>query len=591
MGNQSKGMDCCLAGNKDNCGDGRLRPPIKSLFLNGSGMVWVAAIALAVVLSAGPAFGQFLVTPMKLNIQAPPGRLYETILKLSSTDPNAIHTIDLHLVDLSQWEDGSWRIIEPNSADPNDINFDRSKLSSCINWISLEPETIELIPLGIYELQLKLRVPRGIRGFYAAGIMAVLRPRPEKVQGIAVVIQFLLPVLVEVQGRPIRHDVGYKDVGLEAVASTGNYPATTMVSVNVANKGGTYSNVKVFTRVRGFLGGHWRMITETEFPGANIMPGVELNLRGSLGRALPAGKYRINGVLYVDGRRANMFDKEMDFAGHPGIKDVAGDAPLVLEPSEVYISTLPGATRMAALRVFNGGDEAVNIRVSLAFPDTLYNVSFGNVRGEDLDCSGWVQVVPDRFTLPIGGQQTVRVSAMMPSTAALHPCYYSVLRLQSTYADDGQNAGLTTTYACISNSNITASPLAYIQKLSIAAAANPSQYLVAVRGGNFGSIHLTPRCRVAVVEPDTGRSRIRTTLSSNRYGLLLPFEARDFSEILDFSSVPAGIYRLVAGLEYAPDTIATKQMAIRVTGERAEQRFVEIMQTEEELAQKVEVKW
>jgi hypothetical protein len=421
--------------------------------------------------------------------------------------------------------------------------------------------------------------------------MAVLRPRPEKIQGIAVVVQFLLPVLVEVQGRPIRHDVRYKDVGLDAVASSRNLPATTMVSVNIANNGGTYSNVKVFTRVRGFLGGHWRLITETEFPGANIMPGVELNLRGSLGRALPAGKYRINGVLYVDGRRANMFDKEMDFAGHPGIKDVAGDAPLILEPSEVFISALPGATRTAALRVFNGSDETVNVRASLALPDSLYSVTFGNVRGEDLDCTSWVQIVPDGFTLPSGGQQTVRVSATMPSTEAVHPCYYSVLRLQSTYADDGQYAGLTTTYTCISNSNITASPLAYIQKLTLAAAANPSEYLVAVRGGNFGSIHVTPKCRVAVVEPDTGRSRIRTMLSSNRYGLLLPFEARDFSEILDFSSVPAGVYRIVAGLEYAPDQIATKQMAIRVTGERAEQRFIEIMQLEEELAQKVEVRW
>jgi len=582
-------MDCCLAGDKDNCGDGRLRPPIKSLFLNGSGMVWVAAIVLAVVLSAGPAFGQFLITPMKLNIQAPPGRLYDTILKFSSTDPNAIHTIDLYLVDLTQWEDSSWRIIEPNSADPNDANFDRSKLSSCIDWISIDRKTIELSPLGIYELGLKLRVPRGIRGFYAAGIMASLRPRPEKIQGIAVVVRFLVPVLVEVQGRPMRHDVGYKDVGLEALASTGKYPATTLVSVNVANNGGTYSNLKVFTRLRGFLGGHWRQITETEFPGANIMPGVELNLRSSVERALPAGKYRINGVLYVDGRRSRMFDKEIDFAGHPGVKDVAGDAPLILEPSEVFISALPGATRTAALRVFNGSDETVNVQASLALPDSLYNVTFGDVRGEDLNCAEWVQVVPDRFTLTSGGQQTVRVSAAMPSFAAVHPCYYSVLRLQSTYAD-GQNAGLATTYTCISNSNITASPVAHIQKLTLAA-ARPSEYLIAVRGGNFGSIHFTPKCRVAVVEPDTGRSRIRTMLSSNRLGLMLPFEARDFSEILDFSSVPAGLYRVVAALEFAPDQMATRQMAIRVTGEGPGQRFVEIMQLEEELAQKIEVRW
>jgi len=135
--------------------------------------------------------------------------------------------------------------------------------------------------------------------------------------------------------------------------------------------------------------------------------------------------------------------------------------------------------------------------------------------------------------------------------------------------------------------------VAAIQKMNLAAAAEPSKYFVAVRGGNFGSVHFTPKCRIAVTDPDpdTGRSWIMRLLSSNRSGLLLPFEARDFSEILDFSGVPAGSYRVTAALEYAPDVRATKQMAIRVSGEGGGQRFVEIMQLEEELAQKIEVQW
>jgi hypothetical protein len=132
--------------------------------------------------------------------------------------------------------------------------------------------------------------------------------------------------------------------------------------------------------------------------------------------------------------------------------------------------------------------------------------------------------------------------------------------------------------------------LAAIQKLTLAA-AGPSEYIVAARGGNFGNVHFTPTCRVAVVEPDTGRFRIKKVLSSNRSGLLLPYEARDFSEVLDFSRVPAGTYRVVVALEYAPDTVATKQMAIRVAGETGEQRLVQITAVEEELQQKVEVQW
>lgn len=585
-------VDCCLAGEEKDCGNGRPRPPAKTLFFNGSGLVWVTAIALAVVLSAGPAFGQFIINPMKMNIAARPGRIIKTPLKFSSIDPNQVHTIDLSLVELTQWENGSWRMVEPNATDPNDpdFGFDMSKLSSCLKWISLSRETVELGPLAIDELELSLRVPGGIRGFYAAGIIASLRPRPGMIEGIGVVVQFLVPVLVELQGRPMRHKVEYLDVGLESIASSGDYPATTLVSVNVANNGGTFSNLKVFTRLRGFSGGHWRQITETEFPGANIMPGVELKLKGNMERPLPPGKYRINGVLYVDGRRAKMFGKEVDFSGHPSVKNIAGDAPLILNPSEVFISTLPGAMRMGVLKVFNGSDETVNVQASLALPRSLINTVFGNVRGDDLDCSQWVKIKPDKFTLRSGAQQSIRISATMPNPVAAHPCYYAVLRLQSTYAD-GQNAGVTTAYTCVTNSNVEADPVAHIQKMTLAATAEPSKYLVVVRGGNFGSVHFTPKCRIAVTEPDTNRSRIKKLLSSNRAGLMLPFEARDFSEILDFSRIPAGSYRVTAALEYAPDVRAEKQMAIRVSGEGGGQRFVEIMQLEEELAQKIEVQW
>ncbi len=586
-------VDCCLAGEEKDCGNGRPRPPAKTLFFNGSGLVWVTAIALAVVLSAGPAFGQFVINPMRMNIPARPGRIIKTPLKLSSVDPNAIHSISFSLVELTQWENGAWRIVEPNATDPNspDFGFDMSKLSSCLKWISLSHKTVELNPLGIKEVEVSLRVPRGIRGFYAVGILASLRPRPGLIEGgVGVVVQFLVPVLVEIQGRPIRHKIEYVGVGLESIASSGDSPATTLVSVNVANNGGTFSNLKVISRLRGFSGGHWRQITQTEFPGANNMPGVELKLEGNAERPLPAGKYRIDGVIYVDGRRAKVFGEEIDFTGHPSVKNVAGDAPLMLNPSEVYIKTLPGGTRNGVLKVFNSSDETVNIQASLELPRSLMNTVFGNVRGDDLDCSEWVSIKPDKFTLRSGAQQSIRIIATMPNTVAAHPCYYAVLRLQSTYPD-GQNAGSKTVYTCVSNSNVEAGYLAAIQKMTLAAAAEPSKYLVVVRGGNFGSVHFTPRCRIAVTEPDTGRNRINKMLSSNRSGLMLPFEARDFSEILDFSRVPAGLYRVTAALEYAPDVRDTEQIVIRVSGEGGGQRFVEIMQLEEELAQKIEVQW
>ena len=79
-------------------------------------------------------------------------------------------------------------------------------------------------------------------------------------------------------------------------------------------------------------------------------------------------------------------------------------------------------------------------------------------------------------------------------------------------------------------------------------------------------------------------------LSSSKEDLMLPFEARDFSEIFDFSRIPAGTYRLIAALEYAPGEMATRQIAIRVSA-RDKERFVEIIQLEEEIEEKIEVQW
>lgn len=62
---------------------------------------------------------------------------------------------------------------------------------------------------------------------------------------------------------------------------------------------------------------------------------------------------------------------------------------------------------------------------------------------------------------------------------------------------------------------------------------------------------------------------------AGKAGLMLPLELRDFSEVLDFSTVPAGTYRLAAMLEYA-DRQITIEKSIRVTVV-GEQRIVEII--------------
>ena len=546
----------------------------------------VLVIAIALLASAGPAFGQFLVQPMRMYLAVRPGRIFKTTLDLQSLDPNEAHSIELSVVELTQWEDGEWRILE----DPNTDDFDTSTLSSCKEWIRFRPASVDLGPMGAKSVEVFLRVPPGIRGFYTAGILATLKARPDA-SDITVILRFLVPVLAEVQGRPMRHKIKLEDIGMELVKAVGGKPATTTISMDISNNGGTYSHLKAFAKVRGFWDGHWREVTEAEFKGVSIIPGVEFKLKHNIERSLPPGKYRISGVLYVDGRRAKRIEKELNFVGDTSITKVATDAPLDVLPSELIINCRPGATRAAAIKIRNASDETVNIQTGLALPGNLRGVAFGDLKGDDLDCTEWVKIEPESFTLRSMSQQSIRIIATMPKSAAMHPCYYALLGIFSTYPD-GQKGGVTTAHICVKDESISTEHFVSGMKLSPALKGG-SQYYIVARFGNFGRIHFTPiRCRAAVVDAadPMGRPRALTALSSSKSDIMLPLEVRDFSGIIDFSNVSAGTYRLTAVLEYAPGEVATKQIGIRVLPQ-GQRKIVEVVKLEEELGEKIKVQW
>jgi len=543
-------------------------------------------IAIGLLASAGPAFGQFLVQPMRMDLAVRPGRIFKTTLDLQSLDPNEAHSIDLSVVELTQWEHGEWRILE----DPNTDNYDTSTLSSCKEWVRFRPASVDLAPMGAESVEVFLRVPPGTRGFYTAGILASLRARPDATD-ISVILRFLVPLLTEVQGRPMRHKIELEDIGLELVKAVGGNPATTTISMDISNNGGTYSHLKAFAKVRGFWDGHWREVTEAEFKGVSIIPGAEFKLRHNIERSLPSGKYKISGVLYVDGRRAKRIEKELNFVGDTSITKVATDAPLDVLPSNVIINCRPGATRTTAVKVRNASDETVNIQTGLALPGNLRGVAFGDLKGDDLDCTEWVKIEPESFTLRSMSQQSIRIIATMPRSAAMHPCYYALLGIFSTYPD-GQKGGVTTANICVTDESISTEPFVSGMKLS-PALKEGSEYYIVARFGNFGRIHFTPiRCRAAVLDAadPMGRPRALTALSSSKSDIMLPLEVRDFSGIIDFSNVSAGTYRLAAVLEYAPGEVETKQIGIRVLPQ-GERRIVEVVKLEEELGEKIKVQW
>jgi len=582
-------MDYCLDGNDiEHSSDSKPGKSVKSSVFNGSGLIWIIAIGFALLLSNIPAFGQFTVQPMKLELAVTPGKIIKSILRVQSFDPDETHFINMSVVELSQLEDGAWNIVEPNDInDPNSPNFgfDISKLSSCSEWISMDRVTYELKPNDVVPVEVSIRVRRGIRGFFGAGILISTSPI-QGVGDVSIIVRFFVPVILEIQDRPLQPKVQATDIGMEFNEASG----LSIVSMDIENNGGTYSRVKPIIRIWSFTGGHWRVITTADIPDCGIIPGVKLKLKEYVRKDLPSGKYKIAGQLYVDGRRTKRIEKELDFAGNPRLTSVAADAPIDLDPDDVIIDGLPGATRTATLRVINASKETVNIQTAMGLSNILQIAAFDDVKGEDLDCTQWVKVMPEQFTLRgEGGLQTLRVVATMPKDLPVpYPSYFSLLVLNGTYPD-GQQAGYTTTNICVRNTEIEAQPAAAATKL-IPQDLGESKYLVVANFGNCGMVQFVPiRVKAALIMPLTGISRVSTALWGNP-NLMLPFESRDYSGILDLSYVPADVYRLAAAIEYAPGVWQDKQMSVRVSIE-GDKRILQVMGVQEELTELVKVKW
>ena len=538
---------------------------------------WVIVITAGVLLFVGPAFGQYMVEPMVVELTPRPGELVKQQLRIHNDSEKEKQTVELSVVELGQSEDGVWEAIEPGSG------LDTSKKFSCREWMKFDVNSIELRPVSIRPVSFTLRAPGGIRGFYSAAVLASMRYPPDS-KGVALVVQYVVPILVQMQGTPVRQKVELSDVGLEFREATAENPATTFVSMGIVNNGGSYSRLRSLARVRRFSAGHWREVTKAEFKNVGIMPGHELRIRHDIEKSLPAGKYEVDGVVYVDGRLIKPLAKEIDFAGDPSVTKVGTDVSLYLEPPEVTVNAVPGGTRTEALKVYNASEDTINISTTFTIPSTLKGVAYGDLMGTDLSCVNWVKVVPEKFTVGPYESQSIGITAEMPNPSKMHPRYYASLNLHAAYGD-GQKAGEKSAVICVANKNIEAKRLAQAMKLTVGATEG-SRYVVVGRFNNIGTIHFTPKCRAIIAVPE-GRSVKRAVLTG-KSSAMLPLEVRDFSGIVDFSEIIAGVYRLEAILEYAPGESVTTQIPIRVSV-RGARRYVEVIGIDE--FEKIGVKW
>lgn len=521
-------------------------------------MARIIGIITFVLATGNAAFGQFMVNPMRIEEAVQRGRQFAASISIDNTLIDEAQVIDLRIVDLTQGPNGLWKPIEAD-----DPAADASNLRSCRSWLTLERTRVDLPPLQRAPVRVQIRVPTGTWGYYFAGIVASMQPRTDiEGYGAGLGLDFLVPVILHVQGRGLDRRVSLKDIDMRFQPQSDDTLAASLVNLEVANAGMSYSRLEMVARISKRMGGRMRRVTEIRFPpegDLGIIPGVTLNLAQDVGRPLPPGEYFLEGFLVVDGRRTDRMEKEIRFSGDPRLpaSDPSLDAPLDILPVELAIQAPPGSTRMERFMVYNASEEPVNVEARAVLPEHMIaavlpeDAKGRTIRGNQFGCADWVTFQPSEFTLQGYGRQTVGVRARIPQSSADLPEYYAVIELNSRYAD-GQSAGTTRGRLYVENTSVEGLPRVEIVRLTLSEAA-PSRYILAAQCVNLGDVRGLPRCRAVVRSyPDEVEQR-RIELNSETFGetgTLLPMERRTFQGVLDVSTLEPGRYRLAVVFEH-----------------------------------------
>lgn len=515
-----------------------------------------------------PAFSvqSLYVNPMVIEVNPYPGMKVETDLEIRNSS-DMTQYVQFDQCELTQGRNGFWKIIEGA-----DIVSNQVKEISCNDWISLSESKLTVAPRQSIIVKVRLKIPPAVKGFYLSGLTATLSPTEEPT-GVGLVVRFLIPVLVNIRARAQLQKLTLTDIGMKFRPDSSSLPASTLITMTIANEGKTFSSVEGNVTLKKRVGKNWRRITDTYFRKTKIIPNVEVQFVTDIERQLPSGQYKLFGQIKIGGRRAKPLDKIIKFKGDPTITDAATDAAIEVTPRYITIETIQGATRNTIIQVSNASEAgSVEVHASLVVPETLKGVAMGALRGEDLTCPDWLTVRPNKFKLRAGARQNIKIISKVPNSEMAYANYYASLNLRSIYSN-GQSAGSSSALVCVHNKNSESEPRGQVMNLTVNA-EKPSRYVVTAQFGNVGNIHYIPKCR-AVIYDAKGMIKANLNLKGNAFPMF-PLEVRGFSEVIDFSMFEAGRYYIEPIMDYGTGNLASARLPIQISIEGRE-RMVEIV--------------
>lgn len=256
-----------------------------------------------VLAAASLAGGQVQVYPMRFSLSARPGDTISTALTVQNSSHTSTLKVSVKAADLIQTEGGRLEVIEPNLSSQGPV-----RQFSCLGWIRLDKEYLDIPPQGSGTVGVEIAVPEDAKGFRYGGLVA--RHIPDEPLGAVLIdYTYIAPVFIQVGGRSTTREVRIGQTGLEQLED-----GTAGAYVTVTNVGSAFCQVTGNLRVARVVGNRQQVVMSRLSLGqVGILPGSRLVLRTGLGRPLDKGIYKVSGSVSVDHRFTDHFDEDVQF--------------------------------------------------------------------------------------------------------------------------------------------------------------------------------------------------------------------------------------------------------------------------------------